>query len=79
MDILKYRQIKRRARIEKDINKAFTAAEVKELVEIIQQHRKFIDHLLAYSTTGHTSMFGNLYDIRTEALRLKGLIEGRND
>ena len=76
MDILKYRQIKRRIRT-KQLN--FSHQEVKELVDILQQHRIFIDHLLAYMSVGHSVSLNNLYDVRTEAIRLKGLIEGRDD
>jgi hypothetical protein len=76
MDILKYRQIKRRIRT-KQLN--FSHQEVKELVDIIEQDRRFLQHLQAYMDIGHTSMLNNLYDVRDEIIRLRALIEGRHD
>lgn len=69
MDIDKYVQMKHRVR-----NKAtFQAGEVGELITILDQYRRFVQHLCAYMTTS-SSYLTSSYKVLGEARRLFELI-----
>lgn len=69
MDIEKYVQIKHRVRH----NNTFQAAEVGELICILDQYRRFVQHLRAYMTTS-SSYLTSGYKVLGEANRLFELI-----
>ena len=73
MDIKRYREIKRTARRNKYKNMG--QEEAKELLQLLDDHRDFINHLRAYMTMGYSTKFKTHYDILAAANELADRIK----
>jgi hypothetical protein len=75
MDIKRYRAIKRSVRKCPTGIVLFSVDEIRELLDTLDAHREFVNHLRAYMTMGMSSKFRTYYDILTAANELQDRIK----